>query len=75
MHLMKKKKSCSFCSFEQFSQELFDILHDLLIFTAFLFSDDLALLVTCLNVLCSIIDDSTASSHSLHAFAFAICKE
>ncbi len=58
--------SCSFRSFEQFSQELFDILHDFLIFTAFLFSDDLALLVTCLNVLCSIIDDSTTSFHSLH---------
>ncbi len=51
--------SYSFCSFKQFSQELFNVLHDLLIFTAFLFSDDLALLVTCLNVLCSIIDDST----------------
>ncbi len=59
--------SCSFRSFEQFSQELFDILHDLLIFIAFLFSDNLALLVICLNVLCSVIDDSTASSHSLHA--------
>ncbi len=60
--------SCSFRSFEQFSWELFNVLHDFLILTAFLFSDDLALLVTCLNVLCSIIDDSTASSHSLHAF-------
>ena len=59
--------SCSFCSFEQFSQELFNILHDFSIFIAFLFSDDLALLVTCLNVLCSVIDDSTAFSHSLHA--------
>ncbi len=59
---------CSFCSFEQFSQELFDILHDFLIFTAFLFSDDLTLLITCLNVLCSFINDWTASSHSLHTF-------
>ena len=58
--------SCLFRSFEQFSRELFNILHDLLIFTAFLFSDDFALLVTCLNVLCSIIDDLTAFSHSLH---------
>ncbi len=57
--------SCSFRSFEQFSQELFNVLHDLSILTAFLFSDDLALLVTCLNVLCSVINDSTASSHSL----------
>ncbi len=60
--------SCLFCSFKQFSQELFNVLHNFSIFTAFLFSDNLALLVTCLNVLCSIIDDSTASSHSLHAF-------
>jgi len=60
--------SCSFCSFEQFSQELFNVLHDFSIFTAFLFSDDLAFLVTCLNVLCSIINDSTTSFHSLHAF-------
>jgi len=60
--------SCSFRSFEQFSWELFNILHDLLIFTAFLFSDDLALLVTCLNVLCSVVDDSTVSFHSLHVF-------
>ena len=59
--------SCSFCSFEQFSQELFNVLHDFLILTAFLFSDDFALLVTCSNVLCSIINDSTTSSHSLHA--------
>ncbi len=59
--------SCSFRSFKQSSQELFNILHDLLIFTAFLFSDDLALLVTCLNVLCLVIDDSTTSSHSSHA--------
>ena len=58
--------SCSFCSFEQFSQELFNVLHDLLIFTAFLFSDDLAFLVTYLNVLCSVVNDSTASFHSLH---------
>ncbi len=58
--------SCSFCSFEQFSWKLFNILHDLSIFTAFLFSDDLAFLVTCWNVLCSIVDDLTASSHSLH---------
>jgi len=60
--------SCSFRSFEQFSWELFNVLHDLLIFTAFLFSDDLTFLVTCLNVLCSIINDLTASFHSLHAF-------
>ncbi len=59
--------SCSFRSFEQFSRELFNVLHDLSIFTAFLFSDDLALLVTCLNVLCSVINDSTASFHLLHA--------
>ncbi len=58
--------SCSFRSFEQSSQELFNILHDFLIFTAFLFSDDLALFITCLNVLCSIINDSTAFSHSSH---------
>ena len=60
--------SCSFRSFKQFSRELFNILHDFLILTAFLFSDDFALLVTCLNVLCSVVDDSTASSHSLHTF-------
>ncbi len=60
--------SCSFCNFEQFSRELFNILHDFSIFTAFLFSDNLALFITCLNVLCSVINDSTASSHSLHAF-------
>ncbi len=60
--------SCSFRSFKQFSQELFNLLHDLSIFTAFLFSDDLALFITCLNVLCSVINDSTASSHSSHAF-------
>ncbi len=59
--------SCSFCSFEQFSRELFNILHNLSILTAFLFSDDFVLLVICLNVLCSIVDDLTASSHSLHA--------
>ncbi len=59
--------SCSFCSFEQFSRELFNVLHDLLIFIAFLFSDDLALFITSLNVLCLIVDDSTAFSHSLHA--------
>ncbi len=59
--------SCSFRSFKQFSQELFNILHDLSIFTAFLFSDDLALFITCLNVLCSVINDSTASFHSSHA--------
>jgi len=47
---------------------LFNILPDLLIFTAFLFSDDLALLVTCLNVLCLIINDSTVFFHSSHAF-------
>ncbi len=60
--------SCSFCSFKQSSQELFNVLHDLLIFTAFLFSDDLAFLVTCLNILCSVIDDLTISSYLLHAF-------
>jgi len=59
--------SCLFRSFEQFSWKLFDILHDLSIFTAFLFSDDFALLVTCLNVLCSVINDSTTSFHLLHA--------
>ncbi len=58
--------SCLFCSFEQFSWKLFNVLHDLLIFTAFLFSDDLAFLITCLNVFCSIIDDLITSSHSLH---------
>ncbi len=58
--------SCLFRSFEQFSQESFNILHDFLIFTVFLFSDDLALFITCLNVLCSVIDDSTTSSHLLH---------
>jgi len=58
--------SCSFRSFEQFSWELFNVLHDLLIFITFLFSDDLALFITCLNVLCSVINDSTTSSHSLH---------
>ncbi len=46
---------------------MFNVLHYLLIFTAFLFSDDLALLITCLNVLCSIIDDSTASSYLSYA--------
>ncbi len=55
--------SCSFRSFEQFSWELFNVLHDFSIFTAFLFSDDLALFITCLNVLCLIINDSTTSSH------------
>ncbi len=59
--------SCSFRSFKQFSQELFDILHDFSIFTAFLFSDDLAFLVTCLNILCSVINDLTTSSHSSYA--------
>ncbi len=59
--------SCLFCSFEQFSWELFNVLHDFSIFTVFLFSDDFALLITCLNVLCSVINNSTASSHSLHA--------
>jgi len=59
--------SCSFRSFKQSSQELFNVLHDFLIFIMFLFSDDLALLVTCLNVLCSIINDLTTSFHSLHA--------
>ncbi len=60
--------SCSFYSFEQFSWKLFNVLHNLLIFTAFLFSDDFALFITCLNVLCSVIDDLTASFHSLHTF-------
>jgi len=60
--------SRSFCSFKQFSRELFNVLHDLLIFIAFLFSDDLALLVTCSNVLCLVINDSTTSFHSLYTF-------
>jgi len=60
--------SCSFCNFEQFSWKLFNILHDLLIFTALLFSNNLALFIACLNVLYSIIDDLTVSSHSLHTF-------
>ncbi len=60
--------SCSFHDLKQFSWELLDILHDLLIFTALLFSDNLALFIACLNVLYSIIDDLTASSHLLHAF-------
>ncbi len=60
--------SCSFRSFKQFFQELFNILHDFLILTAFLFSDDLVFLITCLNIFCSIIDDLTTSSYSLHAF-------
>ncbi len=59
--------SCSFCNLKQFSWELLDILHDLLIFTALLFSDNFTLLITCLNVLYSVIDDSTVSSHSSHA--------
>ncbi len=59
--------SCSFRSFEQFSRELFNVLYNFLILTAFLFSNDLALLVICLNVLCSVINDSTTSFHSLHA--------
>ncbi len=58
--------SYSFRSFEQFFRKLFNILHDLLIFTAFLFSDDLAFLITCLNILCSVVDDSTTFFHSLH---------
>ena len=58
--------SCLFRSFEQFSRELFNILHDFLIFIAFLFSDNLALLITCLSVLYSIINDSTVFSHSLY---------
>jgi len=41
-------------------------LHDFLIFTAFLFSDDLVILVICLNVLCSVVDNSTTSFHSLY---------
>ncbi len=59
--------SCSFCNFEQFSWKLFNILHDLLIFTAFLFSDDLALFITCLNVFCSVINNLITSSYSSHA--------
>ncbi len=58
--------SCSFHDLKQFSWELLDILHDFSIFTALLFSDNLALLIACLNVLYSIIDDSTVFSHSLH---------
>ncbi len=60
--------SYSFRRFEQFSWELFDVLHNLSIFTAFLFSDDFALLITCLNVLCSVVNDSTTPFYSLHAF-------
>ncbi len=58
--------SCSLYSFKQFSWELFNVLHDFLIFTTFLFFDNLVLLVTCVNVLCSVVNDSTTSSHSLH---------
>jgi len=47
---------------------LLNILHDFSIFTALLFSDNLALFIACLNVLYSVIDDLTVSSHSLHAF-------
>ncbi len=60
--------SCSFYDSKQFSWELLNILHDLLIFTALLFSDNLALFIACLNVLYSIINDLTVSSHSLHTF-------
>ena len=60
--------SCSLCSFKEFSQELFNILHDLSIFTAFLFFDNLVLLIICLNVFCLVVNDSTAFSHLLHAF-------
>ncbi len=59
--------SYSFCNLKQFSWELLDILHDLLIFTALLFSDNLALFIACLNVLYSVINDSTISFHLLHA--------
>ncbi len=58
--------SCSFYDLKQFSWELLNILHDLSIFIAFLFSDNLALFITCLNVLYSVLDNSTAFSHSLH---------
>ncbi len=60
--------SCSFHDLKQFSWELLNILHDFSIFTALLFSDNFALFITCLNVLCSVIDDLTTSFHSLHAF-------
>ena len=59
--------SCSFHDLKQFSWELLNILHDFSIFTALLFSDNLALFITCLNVLYSIINNSTTSSHSSHA--------
>ncbi len=58
--------SRSFRSWKQSSWESLDVLHDLLIFIMFLFSDDLAFLVACLNVLYSIFDDSTVSFHSLY---------
>ncbi len=58
--------SYSFHDSKQFSWELLDILHDFSIFTALLLSDNLALFITCLNVLYSVIDDSITSSHSLH---------
>ena len=60
--------SCSFCNLKQFSWELLNILHDLSIFTALLFSDNLTFLIICLNVLYSIIDDLTVSFHSSHTF-------
>ena len=60
--------SCSFYNLKQFSWELLNILHDLLIFTALLFSNNLALFIACLNVLYSIIDNLIISFHSSHAF-------
>ncbi len=71
--------SHSFRSLKQFSWESLNILHDLLIFTAFLFSDDFIFLVACLNVFYLISDDSTVSSHSLyalddfHALSYSFC--
>ncbi len=58
--------SYSFHDSKQFSWELLDILHNFSIFTALLFSDNLALFITCLNVLYSVINNSITSSHLLH---------
>ncbi len=59
--------SYSFHDLKQFSWELLNILHDLLIFIVLLFSDNLAFFITCLNVLYSIINDSIIFSHLSHA--------
>ncbi len=59
--------SCLFHDLKQLSWELLNILHDLLIFIMLLFSDNLAFLITCLNILYSVINDLTVSSHLLHA--------